>query len=87
MAKSIGISVNVREQRQIVEAFDDALDCGPGGSRSRSDQIKIAMKFWAQVAPALEEAGFDIDNGREIRGPARQAVYDYIDEQSPTAGK
>lgn len=78
MASTIGISVNEREQREIVEAFDDALDCGPDGERSRSDQIKIAMQFWAQVAPKLEEAGIDIDDGRAVRGPARQAVFDYL---------
>lgn len=82
MAKTIGVSVNEREQRQIVDAFDEALDCGPDGSRSRSDQIKIAMKFWSQVAPLLEDAGFDIDDGHAVRGPARQAVMDYLRTES-----
>lgn len=78
MSKTIGISVNEREQRKLVKQFDDALDCGPDGSRSRSDQIKIAMRLWRSVGPVLEEAGYDIDEPLGIQGIARDAVYQKV---------
>lgn len=79
-------SVSANVPKEVLERFDEGLDTGRDGSRSRSQQIEVAMRLWSAIGPKLEEAGYDIEDALAIQGVARDAFYRKLEAENRESG-
>lgn len=84
-SKHVGVHMNAREVRTILEPFDEEFESLLGDDYKRSEQVKIAMMLWRQLAPRIAETGYDVTDGREVGGMARQAILDHLRLERPEA--
>lgn len=70
------MSAHVDEE--FLAEFDETFDCGPGGSRSRSDAIDHAMKWAVAMEKARQAIGWEYENWHAIRA-GTSFVYELAD--------
>ncbi|OYR71585.1 hypothetical protein [Halorubrum ezzemoulense] len=65
-----------------LERFDDHWSARRSGSWSRSDEIKRAMRIHREIDEILAEADIDPPTMRDRSAMVRQAMRDYVREDS-----
>lgn len=69
------IGVWVGEDDDVIDEFDERLDCGPNHVGSRSEEIKEAMRLAVVVQETIDGFPYEID-GAPLRHQVRQALIE-----------
>lgn len=69
------IGVWIGGSDDILDRFDDALECGPNYAGSRSEEIKEAMRLAMVVHETVEDFPYD-PSGASLRHQVQQALID-----------
>ena len=69
------IGVWIGESDDVLERFDEALECGPNHAGSRSEEIKEAMRLAVAVHETVDDFPYDPE-GPALRHQIQQALID-----------
>ncbi|WP_049998867.1 hypothetical protein [Halococcus sediminicola] len=69
------IGVWIGERDDVLERFDDTLECGPNHAGSRSEEIKEAMRLAIVVQETVDDFPYD-PSGASLRHQVQQALID-----------
>ena len=71
------IGIWIGENDDVLETFDDALECGPRYPGSRSAEVKEAMRLASTVEETLDNLDYGFDSPQSKRHFVTQAILDH----------
>jgi hypothetical protein len=71
--QTIGVWIGASDD--VLDRFDETLECGPNHAGSRSEEIKEAMRLAIAVHETVEDFPYD-PSGPALRHQTQQALID-----------
>ena len=68
------IGVWIGADDDVLNEFDDALECGPRYAGSRSAEVKDALRLASTVEETLDDLDYEFDSPRSKRHFVTQAI-------------